>query len=471
MVGATERTARIDGREGALRPSASRNAQNRFRFVQWDITTRCNLNCIHCRSGAFYGDGKLERDLAYDAVISRLRELHDAGVRRIHFLGGEPFSRRDLPAIVRHATSLGVLCSVNTNGTLISRRVAEEIVDAGVYLITFSIDGPDAEVNDAIRGAGTFRRVVRGIRHVHDARKRLGKPVRTICSFVLMRRNMERAHEMIDLCSRLGLQNVIFTNLRRMGGASENYAEMALTEAEKFDVAERVAQQMQARTARSPAFACNVQVDVVPLPGKLYLNGRFGVRLDCGRGGCNAITTKAYVQPDGMAFPCQDVAAQFTATQERGVLAADSANVWDATRFAEIPRQLTEMKIYENYVPCSGCPALGDLCVPCPLPGLRGQRMVQAPCIEAHRRAKQHDVDLRRAMDACRSGGQGGRLAQDAEFRARWFGEPDGQYATPEAEQLGQFRRQVTREIQSILNTGLMKSVDESENRRSVNDA
>src|SRR6187402_3798687 len=93
---------------------------NHFRFVQWDITARCNLACKHCRSESFYGDSRLACDLPLVEVKSRLDRLWQQGVRRIHFLAGEPFVRRDLAAIVEYASSLGIICSINTNGTLIT---------------------------------------------------------------------------------------------------------------------------------------------------------------------------------------------------------------------------------------------------------------------------------------------------------------------------------------------------------------
>lgn len=163
--------------------------RNTRKFVQWDITTRCNLECVHCRSEAFYGDGDLERDQPLEAIQEKLDGLAAEGVRRIHFLGGEPFTRPDLHKIVAYATDLGILCSVNTNATLISRRRAAQIVEAGTYLITFSIDGCDEQTNDAIRGRGSFAKIIRGVRHVQDAKRAARGRTRLICSHVLMAPN------------------------------------------------------------------------------------------------------------------------------------------------------------------------------------------------------------------------------------------------------------------------------------------
>lgn len=63
---------------------------NTRKFLQWDITARCNLKCVHCRSEAFYGRHDLERDLPLAAACQKLDQLADEGVRRIHFLEASP---------------------------------------------------------------------------------------------------------------------------------------------------------------------------------------------------------------------------------------------------------------------------------------------------------------------------------------------------------------------------------------------
>ncbi len=207
---------------------------NHFRFIQWDITSRCNLSCIHCRSESFYGDANLDRDMTLDEIKQRLEKLWERGIRRIHFLGGEPFMRRDLPEVVRYATELGIICSINTNGTLITEDRAADIVDAGTYLLTFSIDGPSAEINDRIRGRGVFRRILKGIENVQAIKRRLRARTRLICCHTLMRPNFKTVDTMVDLCTDLGLQNLIISGLRRMGAARERYDELALSEEERL---------------------------------------------------------------------------------------------------------------------------------------------------------------------------------------------------------------------------------------------
>jgi molybdenum cofactor biosynthesis enzyme MoaA len=89
------------------------------------------------------------------------------GVKEYYFTGGEPFLNPDLTAMLVETLRYGP-ATVLTNGTVLkdewlaALRAAE---DASLYSLEFrvSIDGCSAEMNDPIRGAGTFARAMKGV--------------------------------------------------------------------------------------------------------------------------------------------------------------------------------------------------------------------------------------------------------------------------------------------------------------------
>lgn len=134
--------------------------------------TVCNLACSHCfiacspsnQSHAMLDASTVERFLA---------EAEGLGVREYYFTGGEPFLNPELPAILGAALRRGP-ATVLTNGTLITRRRAEELkalADGSPYSldIRLSLDGFDAASNDRIRGPGTFARIAEAIGHLAAA--------------------------------------------------------------------------------------------------------------------------------------------------------------------------------------------------------------------------------------------------------------------------------------------------------------
>ena len=130
--------------------------------VTWEITEACNLACSHCLSADLRAParGELDRDRCF-AVIDELARMQ---VFQVNFGGGEPFLRDDFLDILEYAHEQGITTCVSTNGTLLDADLVDELLclSAPVYL-QVSLDGAVAATNDAIRGAGTFGRILRGI--------------------------------------------------------------------------------------------------------------------------------------------------------------------------------------------------------------------------------------------------------------------------------------------------------------------
>ena len=134
--------------------------------------TLCNLKCTHCLI-ACSPTNENHGMLSLADVEARLREAAALGVREYYFTGGEPFLNPELPAILEATLRQGP-ATVLTNGLLLSPdrcRELRAISDASDYSldIRISIDGDTAEGNDAIRGTGTFERILAGIRNLVGA--------------------------------------------------------------------------------------------------------------------------------------------------------------------------------------------------------------------------------------------------------------------------------------------------------------
>ena len=95
----------------------------------------------------------------------------DLGAEMIGITGGEPFFREDifdLYELVLSESHRSV--TTLTNGTRLKGKVLErlkEVADDRVEL-RISLDGPNAEVNDRIRGNGSFKGAVRGIKNAQQ---------------------------------------------------------------------------------------------------------------------------------------------------------------------------------------------------------------------------------------------------------------------------------------------------------------
>ncbi len=136
--------------------------------VTWEITEACNLDCSHCLSAGLRAERRGE--LNFGQCRALLDELAEMQVFQINFGGGEPFLRDDFLDILRYAHRLGITACVSTNGTVLSGRVLDELLEIPPVYLQVSLDGARPETNDAIRGPGTFERIVAGIELLADRR-------------------------------------------------------------------------------------------------------------------------------------------------------------------------------------------------------------------------------------------------------------------------------------------------------------
>lgn len=134
--------------------------------------TVCNLSCTHCFIAC--SPGNVSHPLmSPEQVAPYLVEAARLGVKEYYFTGGEPFVNPDMEEILAAALRLGP-CTVLTNGILINARRAaalRALSDASPYSldIRLSLDGFDAAANDAIRGRGTYDRILEAAGHLAAA--------------------------------------------------------------------------------------------------------------------------------------------------------------------------------------------------------------------------------------------------------------------------------------------------------------
>lgn len=128
--------------------------------------TRCNLECSHCFISCSPTNDKFG-DLSLGTVRNQLEDSVRHGVREYYFTGGEPFLNKELVPILELTLQYGP-ATVLTNATFLKSEWIERLrkaEDASGYCLEFrvSIDGPDAAINDPIRGEGTFEKAVQGV--------------------------------------------------------------------------------------------------------------------------------------------------------------------------------------------------------------------------------------------------------------------------------------------------------------------
>ncbi|MGY4720457.1 mycofactocin radical SAM maturase [Naumannella huperziae] len=185
--------------------------------LTWELTYACNLACVHCLSSSGRRDpGELSTEQC-KAVIDELERMQ---VFYVNIGGGEPTVRPDFFELVDYATDHRVGVKFSTNGVRLDERRAREIAANDYVDVQVSLDGATAEVNDAVRGPGSFDLAVRALDNLASAGMRNAK-----ISVVMTRHNISQLDEFAELADRYGA-TLRLTRLRPAGRGADTWHEL-----------------------------------------------------------------------------------------------------------------------------------------------------------------------------------------------------------------------------------------------------
>ncbi len=153
--------------------------------MQIDVTSACNLACIHC----YYPPGRHGHAIDTELAIDVLDQLPAMGTLSITFSGGEPLSHRHFDRILRSARKNDLTITLLTNGTLIDDHWIDLFREINLNTVQLSLYSMNDEDHDRITGeAGSLRKTLRGIEKVHAA----GIPVSVSCHIMKPNRHSYR---------------------------------------------------------------------------------------------------------------------------------------------------------------------------------------------------------------------------------------------------------------------------------------
>lgn len=180
--------------------------------VHLEVVSSCNLTCTHCFAGEL---PRKENPLTLAELDTLFADLARLGSLRLGLTGGEPLLRRDLFAILDVATARGLHPCLTTNALLLTEETAKKLGERDLVWLNVSLDGATKATNDAVRGEGTFDRIVDKIRMLRDH-------ARFSIAFTVMRHNAHEAAALAELASSLGAHTAVFRPLYPVGQAESD---------------------------------------------------------------------------------------------------------------------------------------------------------------------------------------------------------------------------------------------------------
>lgn len=175
-----------------------------------ELTHRCPLQCPYCSNPLMLDPRTQELGTAEWCRV--LDEAAQMGVLQVHFSGGEPMARPDLPDLVRHAAKAGLYSNLITSGVLIRPDTLQVLADAGLDHIQLSFQDVEAASADRIANmAGAHAKKLEAARLI----KAEGLPL--TLNFVIHRQNAERVPAMLELAEQLGARRVEIAHTQYYG--------------------------------------------------------------------------------------------------------------------------------------------------------------------------------------------------------------------------------------------------------------
>ncbi len=276
-----------------------------------ELTHRCPLACPYCSNPlALTPKGE---ELSTDDWARVFGEAARLGVLQLHLSGGEPLSRRDLPALVAAARGAGLYANLITSAIGLTEARLDALVEAGLDHVQLSLQGLGPAMADRIGGyAGGFAKKMDAARWI------AARGVPLTLNAVMHRQNLADLDATIDLAVTLGARRVEVATVQFHGWAARNRAALMPT-------------RDQARAAAATVAAARVR-----LRGRLVIDyvpaDHHAAYPKACMGGWGS--TGLNVTPEGLVLPCH--AAQsiphltFWSVRDRGL-----AEIWtDSPAFA-----------------------------------------------------------------------------------------------------------------------------------------
>jgi radical SAM protein with 4Fe4S-binding SPASM domain len=297
----------------------------------WEMTTACNLRCIHCHAA---GGKRAADELTTDEAKRLLDQLAMVPeFRMMAFTGGEPLVRRDLFELLAYSQALGFTNTMATNATLVDDDVARRLRRYGLAIAAVSLDGFDAETHDTVRGiAGSFDAAVKGMR----ALRRAGIVLHI--NITAMEYNVAQLEGLMTLVDALGTGILLMYQLVPVGrGRGISQAALDLRANERLI-------RFMAEAQR------NSHAIMEPVAGPQYwpfLLQRAGIRdgpllrlAEQLFHGCSAGRGFVYIKPNGDVWPCP-----FIEVSGGNVREAPFERIWtDAPVFKDLRERETRLK-------------------------------------------------------------------------------------------------------------------------------
>lgn len=176
-----------------------------------EVTNRCNLLCTTCPRTFEDLEPPADMDWAlFTLIVDQLPRIERVVLHGI----GEPMLVDELPRMIRYLKDRGSFVLFNTNGTLLTARKGQGLIEAGLDELRVSLDAADAAGFQEVRGRNYFDRIVRNVRAFTARQRETGAVAPRVSLWLTgLKETIDRLEAFVELADRIGVREVYLQRL------------------------------------------------------------------------------------------------------------------------------------------------------------------------------------------------------------------------------------------------------------------
>mgnify|MGYP006270345315 CR=1 FL=1 len=180
--------------------------------VYIEPTSDCNLNCKTCVRHSWDEEMGFMEMKSYNKLIKQLKEFNN--LEKISFWGiGEPLFHPQIGKMVELASKLKVKTQIITNGLLLDKEKARNLLKSGLDSLVVSVDGTSPETMADIRSGADLQTIINHVQDFRNLRDKLNKNCEIGIEYVIMKSNVDELKELRKLAFKMGASFIFLTNL------------------------------------------------------------------------------------------------------------------------------------------------------------------------------------------------------------------------------------------------------------------
>jgi len=201
-------------------------------FVNISVTRKCNIRCVGCFYHNIHDRGKRSIDQEQQDVSIRIieklcQELPIMGTREVFLTGeGEPMLHPRLIEIINSLKHAGLRVSLFTNGTLLTKKNVDRLLDSGLDVLKVSFWAVNSkEYKDCHPGVDSrfLEKRIQRVKYISELKKKRHLTLPEInLNMIINRNNFKNISGRVDLSRRIGCNSISFAVFRDYGGLFED---------------------------------------------------------------------------------------------------------------------------------------------------------------------------------------------------------------------------------------------------------